>query len=111
MRADGRSGSALALLAGGWLSAFSAAACCGLPVLLAGIGMGTAWLLPVARLAGPHADWLSLAALACFAASAALLLRRPKLCLPGTWCAGAWFRPTLWAALAGGGALLGVAIP
>lgn len=111
MRADGRSTGALALLAGGYASAFSAAACCGLPVLLAGLGIGTAWLLPLARVAGPVADRLALLALALLLASFALVMRRPKICLPGSLCASGSFRAVMLAALAGGGALLTVANP
>lgn len=111
MRADGRSTGAFALLAGGYASAFSAAACCGLPVLLASAGLGTAWLLPVARVAGPFADWLALAALGLLLASGMLLLRRPKRCLPGGLCASGTFRAAMLVALAGGGALLTVALP
>lgn len=111
MGADGRSTGAVALLAGGVASAFSAAACCGLPVLLAGAGIGTAWLLPLARLAGAHAEALSLLALGLLLASLVLVLRRPRVCAPDAMCARPFFRLSMLAALAGGGALLGVAIP
>jgi mercuric ion transport protein len=111
MRADGRSTGAVALWAGGMASAFSAAACCGLPVLLAGAGIGTAWLLPLARIAGPHADWLSLLALALLLASFVLVVRRPKQCAAGALCARPAFRVGMLAALAGGAGLLAVAIP
>ena len=111
MRADGRAKGAIAFLAGGYASALSAAACCGLPVLLASAGIGTAWLLPVARLAGPYADWLAITALALMAASLVLVLRAPRICSPGALCASLPFRATMIAGLAGGGALLSIAIP
>ena len=111
MWADGRSKGALALLAGGYASALSAAACCGLPVLLAGAGIGTAWLLPIAQVAAPFADWLVVVALGLLLASLVLTFRRPGVCLPGSLCASGTFRAAMLAALAGGGVLLTVAIP
>jgi mercuric ion transport protein len=111
MRADGRTKGAIAFLAGGYASALSAAACCGLPVLLASAGIGTAWLLPVARVAGPYADWLALAALALLAASFLLVLRPARVCSPAALCASLPFRAAMIVGLAGGGALLSVAIP
>jgi mercuric ion transport protein len=111
MRADGGTKSAMALLAGGYASAFSAAACCGLPVALAGLGIGTAWLLPVAQVAGPYADLLALLACALLVGGLALVLRPARLCLPGSLCARPMFRATMLTALAGGGALLTVAFP
>ena len=42
------------LTAGGLAAAFGAAACCGLPFVLAGLGLGSAWLGGIALAAAPH---------------------------------------------------------
>jgi mercuric ion transport protein len=44
----------LLLSVGGLATAFGAAACCGLPMLLAGAGLGTAWIGGIATVAAPH---------------------------------------------------------
>jgi mercuric ion transport protein len=46
------------LTLGGLAAAFGVAACCGLPFILAGLGLGTAWLGGVALLAAPHRQLL-----------------------------------------------------
>lgn len=61
------------LAAGGLAAAFGAAACCGLPLLLAGAGLGTAWLGGVGLFAAPHRTLLlGLAALLLVGGAAAL---------------------------------------
>lgn len=44
----------LSLMLGGLGACFAVAACCALPLLLGGLGLGTAWLFGVAKLAAPH---------------------------------------------------------
>src|SRR5215469_8772729 len=45
---------ALLLTIGGVATAFGAASCCALPVLLSSLGVGSAWLVAVAWIAAPH---------------------------------------------------------
>jgi mercuric ion transport protein len=45
---------ALGFTLGGFGAAFAVAACCALPMLLAGVGLGGAWLFGIARFAAPH---------------------------------------------------------
>ena len=42
------------LVAGGLISAFGAASCCALPVLLGSLGLASAWLGSLGLVAGPH---------------------------------------------------------
>lgn len=64
---------AVALTLGGLVAAFGVASCCGLPLMLATLGLGTAWLGGFAWLAAPHRPLL-LAASALYLAGAAVLL-------------------------------------
>lgn len=87
MKLDTPSVDAATLSLGGLAGAFSLAACCGLPVLLPAIGLGTAWLAPVARATlrlEAVLPWISGLALA---GSLLLVLRAPRLCAPGSLCA------------------------
>lgn len=47
-----RGSGAVLLTAGGLAAAFAVASCCGLPFILATLGLGTAWLYGVVVLAG-----------------------------------------------------------
>ena len=67
---------AVALTVGGVAAAFGAAACCGLPFLLATAGVGTAWLGGIALAASPHRVFLLIAAAVCLAFGATLLSRQ-----------------------------------
>ncbi|GGF00858.1 hypothetical protein GCM10011611_03030 [Aliidongia dinghuensis] len=80
---------AVALTLGGLAAAFGVASCCGLPFLLAGAGLGTAWLYGVALLAAPHRLLLMTVAATCLAGGAILLWRqrRQAVCAPGSVCA------------------------
>jgi len=61
------------LTAGGIAVAFGVAACCGLPFILASLGLSAAWLSGVALLAAPHRQLLvPLAALLLLAGAFAL---------------------------------------
>ncbi len=84
----GRGAGAVALTVGGIAAAFSVAACCGLPFLLATLGLGTAWLGGIALLAVPHRGFLLAAAAVCLAGGATLLWRQraASVCAPGTVC-------------------------
>jgi mercuric ion transport protein len=63
---------------GGLAAAFGVAACCGLPFILAGLGLGAAWLGGVGRLAAPHRGVLLLVAAVSLAAGAAALWRQHR---------------------------------
>jgi mercuric ion transport protein len=77
----------------GLLAAFGVASCCGLPLLLATLGLGTAWPGGFALLAAPHRVFLLTAAAVCLVGAAVLLWqqRSPIACAPGAICA----RPTI----------------
>ncbi|HLZ65303.1 MAG TPA: mercuric reductase [Aliidongia sp.] len=81
-------GGAVVLTLGGLAAAFGVASCCGLPFLLAGAGLGTAWLYGVALVAAPHRLLLMTVAAVCLAGGAILLgrQRRQALCAPGSVC-------------------------
>ena len=71
-----RGGGAVLLTAGGLAAAFAVASCCGLPFILATLGLGTAWLYGVAVLAAPHRAALLAAAAICLVGGAVLLWRQ-----------------------------------
>jgi mercuric ion transport protein len=88
VRAPGEGGAVL-LAIGGLAAAFGAASCCALPVLLASLGLGSAWLASLAPLAGPHQPGLLTAAIVCLAAGVPVLVRRRRTaaaCTPGVSC-------------------------
>ena len=97
---------AATLSLGGFGSAFSLAACCGLPVLLPAIGVGAAWLAPVARATSPFEAVLPWIAAIALAGSLLLVLRAPRLCAPGSLCARPAVRSGLFALTVLGAALL-----
>ena len=81
------------LVAGGLVSAFGAASCCALPVLLGSFGLASAWLGSLALLAGSHRPALLAAAVICLVAGGGVLLRHRRAatrCAPGAVCS----RPT-----------------
>jgi mercuric ion transport protein len=78
---------ALLLTLGGVVAAFGVASCCGLPFMLATVGLGTAWLGGFALLAAPHRLFLLAAAAGCLASAAVLLWRqRAAVCASGAVC-------------------------
>jgi mercuric ion transport protein len=83
-----RGSGAVLLTLGGLVAAFGVASCCGLPFLLATLGLGTAWLGGFALLAPPHRFFLLAAATICLTGAAILLWRqRAVVCAPGAVCA------------------------
>ena len=76
------------LVAGGLVSAFGAASCCALPVLLGSLGLASAWFGSLALLAGPHRPALLAAAVICLVAGGGVLLWRRAVttCAPGAVC-------------------------
>lgn len=81
------SGSVLLTL-GGLAAAFGVASCCGLPFLLASVGLGTAWLTGIALLAAPHRSILLILGAVCLASGAGLFWRQRRIvaCTPGAFC-------------------------
>ncbi len=66
------------LALGGLVAAFGVAACCGVPSILAGLGLGSAWLGGVALLAAPYRQLLLGVAALLLAAGAAALWRQHR---------------------------------
>ncbi len=71
------SGAALFTLAG-LAAAFGVASCCALPLLLATIGVSTAWLGGVALMAAPHRGVLLAVGALCLSGGAILLWRQQR---------------------------------
>lgn len=67
---------AASLTLGGIAASFGVAACCGLPVTLASLGIGSAWLVGVADVAVPYRVPLLVSGALCLLAGAALLIRQ-----------------------------------
>jgi mercuric ion transport protein len=84
-----RGAGAVLLTLAGLAAAFGVASCCGLPFLLATLGLGTAWLGGFALLAAPHRVFLLAAAAVCLVGAAVLLWRQrgAVACAPGAICA------------------------
>jgi mercuric ion transport protein len=77
------------LVAGGLVSAFGAASCCAIPLLLGSLGLASAWLGSLALLAGPYRPVLLAAAVVCLVSGSGVLLWRRRAvaaCAPGTVC-------------------------
>jgi mercuric ion transport protein len=92
----------------GFAAAFGVASCCGLPFLLATMGIGSAWLFGIASLAAPHRGSLLVAGAICLTGGAALFWRRRAAiaCAPGGLCAKPAIRGMTLVALLAGFALL-----
>ena len=101
-----KSNGAIALVTGGFASAFCLAACCALPVLLIGTGIGTGWLAPFVSFSQPHAGVLSAFSLVALVGSVGLVWHRSTRCEPGSLCATPTFRWTITGAAALGLVLL-----
>jgi mercuric ion transport protein len=79
---------AVFLTASGFVAAFAVASCCALPIILSGLGIGTAWLFGFAALAAPHRTLLlGIGAVALGGAAVAMWRQRSAVCEPGAWCA------------------------
>jgi mercuric ion transport protein len=82
-----RGSGAVLLTLGGVVAAFGVASCCGLPFMLATLGLGTAWLGGLALLAAPHRLILLVAATVCLVSATVLLWRqRAAVCAPRAVC-------------------------
>lgn len=79
-------GSLTTLLALSWLgAAFGLASCCALPFLLAGFGLGTAWLAGIELFALFHRTAILVVALISLGCSAALLSRQRRTLKSAAW--------------------------
>lgn len=73
--------------AGGLVAGFALASCCALPLLLGGLGIGSAWLFRFAVLAAPHRTFVLIAGVVTLGAAAVVLWRQRSLeCAPGAVC-------------------------
>jgi mercuric ion transport protein len=75
----GRFGGPLLVAGSGFAAAFCAASCCGLPVLLGSVGLGSGWLVTLAWLAAPHRTVLLVAAVVLMASGAGAFLWRRRV--------------------------------
>jgi len=101
-----RSTSAVTLVSAGLASAFSLAACCALPVLMASAGIGSAWLGPIVTTTQPYATSLTLVSVAALLGSVAVTGNAAKHCRPGSLCARSGFRASVFGLAAVGFVLL-----
>ena len=93
-RPGAQGGGAILLTLAGLGSAFGLASCCALPILLAGAGLGTAWLGGIADLAVPYRVPLIAISGVSLAGGAISLLRQRRVCAPGAFCARPAVRAT-----------------
>ena len=78
---------ALSLTLGGIGAGFGVAACCALPVLLGSVGLGTAWLFGIAKLAAPHRSLLlGIGAASLVGGAMALWYQSKVVCATDGWC-------------------------
>jgi mercuric ion transport protein len=92
----------------GAAAAFGAAACCAVPLGLATVGLGAAWLGGIALAAAPHQGFLmGLSATSLIAAALLLRVHRRAACRRDSFCARPALRSLTIAGLLVGGALLG----
>jgi len=100
-------GTALLTVAG-LAAAFGAASCCGLPLVLGALGIGTAWLSDLAVITAPNRVLLLAIGTAGLVGGGLLLWRlsRPAACMPGSLCTKPAFRGTMLVGLVLGMALL-----
>ncbi|HEU4704674.1 MAG TPA: mercuric transporter MerT family protein [Sphingomicrobium sp.] len=106
MNDGAKSAGAVALVSGGIASAFALAACCALPFLLAGVGIGSAWLAPIVSASQPFANLLTAVSAVALAGAVLLVWRAPARCSPGSLCARPAFRRAVTGAAALGAILL-----
>lgn len=93
---------------GGIAAAFGAAACCALPLALASVGVGSAWLGSIAPIVGPYrTPLLVLASVLLFAAAIRLVwqFRQARACPTDAACGSSTYR-----ALTAAGIVIGVVL-
>lgn len=77
---------AAGLASTGLAASFGLAACCALPIILTGLGVGTAWLAWPSSVADPLRSYLTPLAAIALAGGTFLVLRNPQTCAPGDLC-------------------------
>lgn len=98
---------AVALVSSGIAAAFGLAACCAIPFLLAGLGIGAAsWLAPIVSVSQPYATVLTIFSLAALVGSIVIVWRARRHCQPSSVCARPAFRWAVTGAAAIGAILL-----
>ena len=106
MRNSVKSGGAIALAGSGVAAAFALAACCAIPILLAALGLGATWLVPMVSATMPYTGLLTIFSVAALASSVFLVVRAGRTCQPGDLCARPVFRWTVIVVAAIGAVLL-----
>lgn len=107
MKDEVKTTGAVALVSSGIAAAFGLAACCAIPLLLAGIGIGAAgWLAPIVSASQPYATLLTIFSLVALVGSVAIVWRAPRHCQPSSICARPAFRWAISCAAAIGAILL-----
>ena len=98
---------AVLLALGGLAAGFGAASCCALPLLLSGLGIGSAWLFGIAVLAAPHRLALIIGASLCLVGATVVLAmrRRAIVCSAGIVCGRRAIAPVVGTLMALGAAL------
>ena len=94
---------------GGIFAAFGAAACCALPLMLASVGVGSAWLGSISPVVAPYrVPLLTLASALLLAATLRLLwqFRRARTCPADSACGSSTYRGLTAIGIAIGAALL-----
>jgi mercuric ion transport protein len=107
-RSPSRPTGAAVLTVAGVAAAFGAASCCGLPLLLGSLGLGSAWLTGFALLAAPNRLLLLAIGTVGLAAGGFFLWRQSRVaaCVPDALRAKAGFRGTMLVGLIAGMLLL-----
>jgi len=78
---------AAGLVSAGLAASFGLAACCALPIILTGIGVGTAWLAWPSSVADHLRSYLTPLAAIALAGATFLVLRNPATCATDDLCA------------------------
>ena len=84
------------LAATGLGSALALASCCVFPMCLAALGLGSSWLVPVAKATEPHSGVFWAAALLSIPLSVLSVAVASRTCTPGGICARRGFRLTIY---------------
>ena len=106
MSPQAKSGGAIALVSSGVAAAAALAACCALPILLAGIGLSATGFSRSSPPSGPYGVLLTCVSTLALVGSVVLVVRAGATCAPGDLCARPAFRVTIVAAAIVGAILL-----
>lgn len=93
MKDEVKTTGAVALVSSGVAAAFGLAACCAIPLLLAGVGIGAAGsLAPIVSATQPYATLLTIFSVVALIGSVFIVWRAPRECQPSSVCARPAFR-------------------